>query len=83
MHVDNHSPQAEIPEALLSARDVLKRVPFAKSTLHKLASNGGFPKPVLISPGRVAWVESEVQDWISEQIAERDELLEKQAEEAA
>jgi prophage regulatory protein len=30
-----------------------------------------FPRPVRIGPGSVAWVESEIEDWIKLRIAER------------
>ena len=36
-------------------------------------AEGHFPKPVRLGPNSVAWVASEVEEWIRERIAERDE----------
>ena len=35
-------------------------------------SDPSFPKPVKIGPRAVAWVDTEVRDWISARIAERE-----------
>jgi prophage regulatory protein len=32
-----------------------------------------FPKPIALSPRRIAWVEREVDQWIADRIAERDQ----------
>ncbi len=34
-------------------------------------AKGRFPKPVLLSEKRVAWVESEIDQWVAERIASR------------
>ncbi|MEM6899520.1 MAG: AlpA family phage regulatory protein [Pseudomonadota bacterium] len=57
---------------LLSINHVLEAVPFGKSKLYELVKAGAFPAPLKISPGRSAWVRSEIDDWISERITERD-----------
>ena len=33
---------------------------------------GRFPRPVKIGPRAVAWVESEIDDWLRQRIADRD-----------
>jgi len=43
----------------------------SKTRLYQLLKKGQFPRQVRISPGRVAWVSSEVARWIEERIAER------------
>lgn len=60
---------ANSPTVLLSIKDVCARVSLARSTVYRLADEGKFPRPVEITPGRVAWVEAEVADWIRARIA--------------
>ena len=51
---------------LLKAKDVSDLTSISRSHLHRLAREGKFPKPIKIGENRSAWLESEVQDWISE-----------------
>ena len=46
----------------------------SKSYIYQLCQEDRFPMPVKLVPGgtSVAWVASEVQDWIDARIAERD-----------
>ena len=44
------------------------------STLKRLEVDGDFPGKVQMTPGRVGYVEAEVDGWISERIAERDTI---------
>jgi len=62
----------ETMQRLLSINDVLKAVPFGKSKLYDLIKVGSFPAPVKISPGRSAWLEKEIDNWISERADARD-----------
>ncbi len=50
---------------------VLQRCGFSTSTLKRLIDSEEFPRPVRISSRSVAWVESEVSDWILERINSR------------
>ena len=51
---------------LLKAQDVADLTSMSRSHLHRLARDGKFPKPIKISENRSAWLESDVQEWISE-----------------
>ena len=57
---------------LLKMRDVMDLTSLAKSTIYKYIDTEGFPKQVKLGSGSVAWVESEVLEWIEEKIAQRD-----------
>ncbi|RAX40739.1 helix-turn-helix transcriptional regulator [Rhizobium tropici] len=58
---------------LLSLEDLKsKGIDFDRTHLHELVRIGKFPKPVKIGLRRNAWVESEIDDWIQQLIAERD-----------
>ncbi len=55
-----------INSKLLKAKDVSDLTSISRSHLHRLAREGKFPKPIKIGENRSAWLESEVQEWISE-----------------
>lgn len=63
---------------LLKMRDVMALTSLAKSTIYKYIDIEGFPKQVKLGSGSVAWVESEVLDWIEAKIAQRDAQIEEQ-----
>ena len=50
---------------------VKQRTGLSRSTLYAYIRDGRFPAPVTISARCVAWVESEIDDWISRKIASR------------
>ncbi|CAD2256898.1 AlpA family transcriptional regulator [Xanthomonas arboricola] len=58
-------------QRLLRLRDVLERVGMSKSTLYGRIRDKTFPQPLHLGTSSV-WVESEVADWINQQIAQRD-----------
>ena len=41
-------------------------------SIMRLVRAGKFPKPVAIGPGRIAFIDEEVDAWIDERVAERD-----------
>lgn len=48
--------------------EVIKRVSLSRSTIYERISRKKFPAPIPIGGGRVAWIESEVDQWIEEHI---------------
>lgn len=52
-----------------------KGISLGKTQLWRLERRGQFPARVTVSPGRHAWVESEIDSYLSLKIAERDERL--------
>ncbi len=57
-------------EKFLRKPAVFDRVGLSDTTVWRLARAGKFPKPIRISPGAVAWLESDIDDWISARCAE-------------
>ncbi len=47
-------------------------IPYTPQHIARLEAAGTFPKRVRLGPNRVAWLLSEVEDWVSERIAIRD-----------
>lgn len=58
---------------LLRRADVEKLTALSRSTIYAKIKEGTFPKPVPVGPGGVRWIASEVEDFISQKIAERDQ----------
>ncbi|MDL0433672.1 AlpA family transcriptional regulator [Marinobacter sp. TBZ242] len=58
---------------LIKLAKVMNVTGLSRSTIYKYISGGCFPKPVSLGIRNVAWVESEVEDWILEKIKKRDE----------
>ncbi|EFN7979544.1 AlpA family transcriptional regulator [Serratia ureilytica] len=53
-----------INQSLIRLPEVLKRTGFGKAWIYRLISEGRFPVPVKIGVRAVAFVESEVDEWI-------------------
>ena len=56
---------------LLPIQRVISRVGLSRATLYRMVDSGEFPRPVKLSPMRVAWIEAEVNLWIGERLMER------------
>ena len=41
----------------------------SKSTIYARISEGTFPKQIPLGPRLVVWVESDIQNWIAEQVS--------------
>ena len=64
MHTDTYKTSQR--RKLLKAQQVAELTSISRSHLHRLARDGKFPKPIKIGENRSAWLESDVQEWISE-----------------
>lgn len=53
-----------------STRQVCELTTWSKTTLWRERKAGRFPKPVKVSPGRVAYVREQVDAWTEAKIAE-------------
>ena len=53
-------------EPVLSRLQVANILGISLPTLWRLANRGAFPRPIRISPGRVAWRASTVRDWLAD-----------------
>lgn len=60
-------------QKLMRHRAVCERVGFSPSTIARRVKAGDFPKPVKLGPQTLAWVAEEVEAWLAQRIAERDQ----------
>ena len=63
---------ADHPIRFLRLTEILRRVPYSEAHIWRLEKAGKFPRRVRIGANRIAWVESEVNKWVSSKLQERD-----------
>lgn len=56
---------------LLKLKTVMEVTGLGRSTLYNYINQGQFPRPVSLGERGVAWIESEVEDWIQKRIRQR------------
>jgi len=57
---------------LLRRREVLARVGLSQTSMYEQIAAGQFPAPIPIGQKAVAWLESEISEWVELRIAMRD-----------
>ncbi|MDF7784121.1 AlpA family transcriptional regulator [Pantoea stewartii] len=55
---------------LVRLSEVLSRTGYSRAWIYKLISQGRFPQSVKIGSRSIAFVESEIDEWINQRIAE-------------
>ncbi len=63
--------QASEAPRLLRIRQVIERTGMSRAAIYQKIQEGAFPKQVPLSVRAVGFVESEVNRWISQRIAQR------------
>jgi prophage regulatory protein len=61
--------------SLIRLAEVQKRTGYSKAWIYRLLKDNRFPQSVKIGSRAIAFVESEVDEWISQRIEERDALI--------
>lgn len=59
---------------LIKLKEVMAKTSLGHSSIYKFISEGTFPKQVSLGARSVAWVESEVDEWIFEKVSSREEI---------
>ena len=55
---------------LMLADEVDARIPYSRAHLYRLEDQGEFPKRRRIGPNRIAWVRTEVEQWLAKRMEE-------------
>ena len=55
-------------EKFLRLSEVQRRVPYSRSTIYLKVSRGQFPQPINLGARAVAWLESDIDEWIAQRI---------------
>jgi prophage regulatory protein len=58
------SDQNQPKSAFLTLQDLAQIHPVSSTTRWRMIKRGEFPEPVRISPGRVAWKETDIRAWL-------------------
>ena len=58
-------------EKFIRLTQVLNIVPYSSSHIRRLESTGKFPKRIRLGENRVAWLQSEVHEWLNERLSHR------------
>lgn len=62
-------PNFKSIDRLMPIREVLSTISVGRTTLYGMVKAGKFPRPRKIGPKRVAWLASEVGDWVANRVA--------------
>lgn len=57
-------------QRLIRMHQVLERIGLGKAWVYKLIAQRKFPQPIKIGSRSIAFLESEIDDWIDQRIAE-------------
>ena len=57
---------------LLRLPSVIAKTGLKRSQIYLYMKNGHFPSSVRIGPASVAWLESEIDDWIASKLSSRE-----------
>lgn len=58
---------------ILRLSDVTKLTNISRSGIYLKVSNGSFPAPISLGGRAIGWLESELEEWINQQIKRRDD----------
>lgn len=56
---------------LISIKEVMHKTSLARSTIYKYIAERAFPKSVSLGASKVAWLETEIDDWIDAKLSAR------------
>ena len=57
---------------IIRRRELKEKVGYSAAHIDRLEKAGNFPRRVVLGPGAVGWLESDVNSWIRARVAERD-----------
>lgn len=46
-------------------KEVIQKVSLSQSTIYAMIAKGKFPRPFELTPGRVAWIEDDIDAWLA------------------
>lgn len=59
--------------SFLRLPEVISRCGLKRSTIYRRVKSGDFPEPIRLGTRATVWAENEIDAWIRERIAERDQ----------
>ena len=62
--------KTRVPGRFLRLPEVMARTGLSRSTIYVRLAQGRFPRPVSLGGRAVGWIESEIEEWCRQRIAE-------------
>lgn len=62
---------------IIRLKEVTDSTGLSRSSVYKFIAENRFPKSVSLGARSVGWIESEVQDWITARVEQRDEGIQQ------
>jgi prophage regulatory protein len=62
----------ELQVRVLTLKEVVQRTSLPRTTIWRRRRAGDFPEPIQLSPGRIGWLEHEVDAWLAARAAARE-----------
>ena len=66
-----------IEKIILRLPSVKIRTGYSRSAIYLMISKGTFPKPIILGPRTVGWLESEINEWLEDRIKITKRLFEE------
>lgn len=60
------------PLRALRLQEVERRTGLTRPTIYRRAKDGTFPKPIRLGGNSSGWIESEIEAWLADRVAQRD-----------
>lgn len=70
--MSKNSAEGATVSRLVRFEELRSRIGYTRSYILRLEKSGKFPKRVKLGNNSVAWLESDVNNWINEKVAARD-----------
>jgi prophage regulatory protein len=66
---------ASHPSRLITKAELRAMVPYTPQHILRLEKQGVFPRRIRLGANRVAWLLTEIEDWVAARVAERDMVI--------
>lgn len=61
----------EQQERFIRLDELMNKTGLGRSTIYRMVDKGEFPKPINLTSNKVAWLQSEVNDWMKKKVEQR------------
>lgn len=66
----------EANERFIRLDELISKTGLGRSTIYRMMDNGEFPKPISLTSNKVAWLQSEVNNWMQSKVEQRNHKTE-------
>lgn len=66
----------EAAERFIRLDELMNKTGLGRSTIYRMIDKGEFPKPINLTSSKVAWLQSEVTEWMRTKVEQRNNKIE-------